>query len=67
MGFTQLKDFPDDGLPVTPTLHLTSAVIKDDHSSVVRGIEVVQDIPIRSGQGLQKTRVHNPFPIVVLL
>ena len=53
-GLHAVEGLPDDGLPVTPTLPLTSAVIKDDHSSVVRGIEVVQDIPIRSGQGLQK-------------
>ena len=66
-GLHAVEGLPDDGLPVTPTLPLTSAVIKDDHSSVVRGIEVVQDIPIRSGQGLQKTRFHHPFPVVVLL
>ena len=59
-GFDVLEGLGNDRLAVATCLQLRGAVVEDDRPSVLRWIEVVEQIPVRSQQGLEHPVIDHP-------
>ena len=62
-----LEGLGDDRLAVASCLPLRGAVVEDDRPSVLRWIEVVEQVSVGNHQGLEHSVVHHPFALLLLL
>ena len=57
----------DDRLAVASCLPLRGVVVEDDRPSVLRWIEVMEQVSVGGHQGLEHSMVHHPFALLLLL